>query len=102
MILFLLCDLFFISSSFSYFSIVLCVFLFALSEIVENASRFCHANGTWDKYANYDQCEHVVKDLPNEMDILPQLELATHIYSIGYTLSLIALSLGLAVFIHFK
>lgn len=42
------------------------------------------------------------KDLPNEIDIFPQLELATHIYSIGYTLSLIALSLGLAVFLHFK
>ncbi|XP_055309678.1 diuretic hormone receptor-like isoform X2 [Sitodiplosis mosellana] len=68
----------------------------------QNASRFCHANGTWDKYANYDQCKHVVKDLPNEIDIFPQLELATHIYSIGYTLSLVALSLGLAVFIHFK
>lgn len=69
---------------------------------IENASRFCHANGTWDKYTDYDQCKHVEKDLRNEIDMLPQLELAAHIYSIGYTLSLIALSLGLAVFIHFK
>lgn len=66
----------------------------------ENASRFCHANGTWDSYTNYDQCDHV--DPIDEMDILPHVELATNIYSAGYTLSLIALSLGLAVFIHFK
>lgn len=68
---------------------------------VENASRFCHANGTWDK-ANYDQCKDLVNKLTDDMDIIPHVELATNIYSAGYTLSLVALSLGLAVFIHFK
>lgn len=67
----------------------------------ENASRFCHSNGTWDK-ANYDQCKDLVNKLTEEMDIIPHVELATNIYSAGYTLSLLALSLGLAVFIHFK
>lgn len=68
---------------------------------IENASRFCHANGTWDK-ANYDQCKDLVDKLTDGMDIKPHVELATNIYGAGYTLSLVALSLGLAVFIHFK
>lgn len=69
---------------------------------IENASRFCHANGTWDRYANYDQCKHVIRDVTDDMDLIPHVELATNIYSAGYTISLVALSLGLAVFIHFK
>lgn len=77
------------------------MFLLLLQNI-ENASRFCYENGTWDKYANYDQCKHVLKELTDEMDITPHVELTTNIYSVGYTLSLVALSLGLAVFIHFK
>lgn len=75
-------------------------FLF-ISIHIENASRFCHANGTWDK-ANYDQCKDIVDKLTDGMDIKPHVELATNIYGAGYTLSLVALSLGLAVFIHFK
>lgn len=43
-----------------------------------------------------------MKELTDDMDIIPHVELATNIYSAGYTLSLVALSLGLAVFIHFK
>lgn len=77
------------------------LFLIFLS-LIENASRFCYPNGTWDKVANYDQCKHVVKELTDDMDLIPHVELATNIYSAGYTLSLVALSLGLAVFIHFK
>lgn len=70
--------------------------------MLENATRFCYANGTWDTYADYDLCQHVWKELTDEIDVLPHVELATNIYSAGYMLSLLALSLGLIVFIHFK
>lgn len=67
---------------------------------IENASRFCHANGTWDKYANYDQCDQI--DLTYGIETLPHLEYITHIWTAGYTLSLVSLILGIAIFIHFK
>lgn len=67
----------------------------------ENASRFCHANGTWDSHANYDHCNHI-EDTTDGSDQTQNIVIATHIYSAGYTLSLVALGLGLAVFIHFK
>lgn len=66
----------------------------------ENASRFCHANGTWDKYVNYAQCNQI--DLTHGIDTLPHLEYITHIWFAGYTLSLVSLILGIAIFIHFK
>lgn len=64
---------------------------------IENASRFCYANGTWGR-PNYEQCKPLTI---GEIDA-SYVEIATHIYSIGYPISLISLSLGLAVFIHFK
>lgn len=70
--------------------------------LLENSTRFCYANGTWDAYADYDQCRHVWKELTDEIDVLPHVELTTNIYSVGYTISLVALTLGLIVFIHFK
>lgn len=66
----------------------------------ENASRFCYANGTWDNYANYDQCDQI--DLTYGIETLPHLERITHIWTAGYTLSLVSLILGIAIFIHFK
>ncbi|XP_031631545.1 diuretic hormone receptor-like isoform X2 [Contarinia nasturtii] len=66
----------------------------------KNASRFCNANGTWDR-PNYELCKPLEENLAQVIDA-SYVEIATHIYSIGYPISLIALSLGLAVFIHFK
>lgn len=71
----------------------------SLSYQTENASRFCHPNGTWDK-SNYDQCDQL--DLTFGIETLPHLEYITHIWTAGYTLSLVSLILGIAIFIHFK
>lgn len=75
-------------------------FSFSLQSYTENASRFCYANGTWDSYANYDQCNQI--DLTYGIETLPHLEYITHIWTAGYTLSLVSLILGIAIFIHFK
>lgn len=66
-----------------------------------NATRFCHANSTWDNYSSYDQCHHVIKP-SNLPDFSPSVELPTLIYCSGYFLSLIGLTLALLVFVYFK
>lgn len=88
----------FVNSFFS-FNVFFYFFAFIHWFHTENASRFCHTNGTWDK-SNYDQCDQI--DLTHGIDTLPHLEYITHIWTAGYTLSLVSLILGIAIFIHFK
>ncbi|XP_033248172.1 diuretic hormone receptor isoform X1 [Drosophila miranda] len=67
----------------------------------KNATRFCHANGTWEKYTNYDACAHLpASHSVTEFEVI--VELPTIIYYIGYALSLVSLSLALIVFAYFK
>lgn len=65
--------------------------------LTENASKQCHLDGKWDNYTNYDLCQHMV--VP---EFEPGIELPTIIYYIGYTISLVSLSLAVAVFFYFK
>ncbi|KAL9913867.1 diuretic hormone receptor isoform X1 [Glossina fuscipes] len=67
----------------------------------QNATRYCHSNGTWDIYTNYDKC-HNVMQLPEVPDFAPGIELPTYIYCCGYSLSLLFLTLALIVFLSFK
>lgn len=67
----------------------------------ENASRHCLSNGNWDNYTNYDLCVSV-DNLAVMSEFEPRIELPTIIYCTGYTISLISLSLAVAVFIYFK
>lgn len=69
--------------------------------LLENATRFCHSNGNWDNYTNYDLCQHVL-DGSAVPEFEPGIELPTIIYYSGYTISLISLSLAVAVFMYFK
>ncbi|EDW74263.1 uncharacterized protein Dwil_GK21476 [Drosophila willistoni] len=67
----------------------------------KNATRFCHANGTWEKYTNYDACMHLpAPETVPEFEVI--VELPTIIYYIGYTISLVSLTLALIVFAYFK
>lgn len=67
----------------------------------ENATRFCHINGQWDNYTNYDLCHHVVESSPrNEFDTL--VEVPIFIYITGYIISLIALIISVVIFTKFK
>jgi corticotropin releasing hormone receptor 1 len=64
----------------------------------ENASRFCHANGSWDNYTNYKACI----DVPLEGQAETGVETATTLYFIGYSMSLVALSIAIGIFLYFK
>lgn len=69
--------------------------------LVENATRLCHSDGNWDSYTNYDRCSHLPPVTPLA-EFEPNVELPTIIYYTGYTISLISLTLAVAVFVHFK
>lgn len=73
--------------------------LFSPLRSTDNATRYCHLNGMWDNYTNYDNCHHIA-DSNDDFD--PTVELPTYIYCLGYLLSLISLALAVFVFIRFK
>lgn len=67
----------------------------------ENATRLCQLNGTWEQRTNYEACQHLpaTSTIP-EFD--SNIELPTIIYYVGYTLSLVSLTLAVLVFTYFK
>lgn len=77
------------------------IFVFFIFFCSENASRFCHLDGNWDNYTNYDLCQHV-PDSSAVPEFEVGVELPTIVYYTGYTISLISLTLAIAVFIYFK
>lgn len=63
----------------------------------ENATKFCRDDGSWEK-SFYDLC---IK--PGNETMPPQdVEYNTLIYCIGYSISIVALSLAVIIFLHFK
>ncbi|KAH8410947.1 hypothetical protein KR222_000820, partial [Zaprionus bogoriensis] len=67
----------------------------------KNATRFCHYNGSWEQYTNYDACAHLpAPETVPEFETI--VELPTIIYYIGYALSLVSLTLALIVFAYYK
>lgn len=68
----------------------------------ENATRLCHSDGHWDNYTDYDRCSHLPPGGSPVGEFEPNVELPTIIYYTGYTISLISLTLAVAVFLHFK
>ncbi|GFS29827.1 diuretic hormone receptor [Trichonephila inaurata madagascariensis] len=72
-----------------------CIFL------SENATRECHANGTWAARSDYSECRPL--DQKDEsFENLWDIKDAHTIYSIGYGLSLIALVIALWIFLYFR
>lgn len=67
----------------------------------ENASRLCNFDGKWDNYTSYDLCQHV-PDPSVIPEFEPGIELPTIVYYTGYTISLVSLTLAVAVFLYFK
>ncbi|CAO1350277.1 unnamed protein product [Diamesa serratosioi] len=71
-----------------------------------NATKYCNINGVWDSLSNYDDCLHIAT--PNrscndvDFDIRCSTYLASIVYYVGYSISLIALVLAVIVFINFK
>ncbi|XP_049823809.1 diuretic hormone receptor-like isoform X2 [Aethina tumida] len=60
----------------------------------QNATRECYPNGTWAKTV-YDNC---VELKPYEDDN----EIQTNIYFIGYSISIVTLSIAIGIFTYFK
>ncbi|XP_031631307.1 diuretic hormone receptor-like isoform X2 [Contarinia nasturtii] len=69
-------------------------------DITKNASRRCHFDGQWDNYTHYDLCQHLQPTVVPEFDA--GIELPTLVYYTGYTISLVSLTLAVAVFLYFK
>ncbi|XP_055379199.1 diuretic hormone receptor-like isoform X2 [Condylostylus longicornis] len=67
----------------------------------QNATRYCHINGTWNSRTDYEACDYISLNTPPESEF-GIAELTSITYSIGYSLSLISLSLALIVFTYFK
>ncbi|KAL1467626.1 hypothetical protein MTO96_025997 [Rhipicephalus appendiculatus] len=59
-----------------------------------NATRMCLENGTWADRSDYSGCKPLV-DVEREVD-------ETTLYYIGYGVSLIALTIALWIFLHYK
>ncbi|KAI5713393.1 hypothetical protein M8J75_016066 [Diaphorina citri] len=66
----------------------------------QNASKWCNANGSWNSFANYSLCTDIKKTTQDLSE--PGIEITTMIYSVGYTLSLIALIIAVWIFVYFK
>ncbi|XP_058054214.1 diuretic hormone receptor-like isoform X1 [Anopheles bellator] len=66
-----------------------------------NATRFCNDDGSWDNYTDYDSCQHLDQASPVP-GFEPGIELPTLIYFVGYSISLAALVLAVAVLVYFN
>ena len=70
----------------------------------DNATRVCQPNGTWANYSNYRSCvplEEFGVTTPNDYGVGIS-EDTTTIYFTGYTVSIVALTVAIWIFIHFK
>ncbi|XP_046654155.1 diuretic hormone receptor-like isoform X3 [Daphnia pulicaria] len=73
-------------------------------DTTHNATRVCQPNGTWANYSNYRSCVPLSSDFGGAT---PEYgvgisEDTTTIYFTGYTVSIVALTLAIWIFIHFK
>ncbi|GBM08798.1 Diuretic hormone receptor [Araneus ventricosus] len=68
----------------------------------KNASRLCLENGTWLPWSNYRSCQPLQLHEHEFLQVLWDMKEAATIYYVGYGISLVALSLALFVFSHFK
>lgn len=82
----------------------ICLLLATIAESSDNATRVCQSNGTWANYSNYRSCVPLSSDFGGAT---PEYgvgisEDTTTIYFTGYTVSIVALTLAIWIFIHFK
>lgn len=71
--------------------------VFSFPIVTENATKFCRADGTWEKSV-YDSC---INSSSSSLAI-QDVEYTTLIYGLGYSFSIFALSLAVIIFLHFK
>ncbi|KAH8371260.1 hypothetical protein KR093_006763 [Drosophila rubida] len=66
-------------------------------DTTENATRYCHANGSWNHYSNYSRCS-----VPVVPEFSASVELPAIIYACGYFISFATLVVALIIFLSFK
>ncbi|XP_046678644.1 diuretic hormone receptor-like isoform X2 [Homalodisca vitripennis] len=71
-------------------------------DTTKNATRLCHSNGTWDDYTDFSACAAFPAMESSLPKLLSPVEITTILYITGYTLSLVALSAAVFIFIYFK
>lgn len=70
--------------------------------IADNSTKFCHPNGTWENYSNYSSCKPLDPKFGARDHGASISEETFTIYFTGYTVSIVALTLAIWIFIHFK
>ncbi|XP_043072286.1 diuretic hormone receptor isoform X3 [Drosophila grimshawi] len=71
-------------------------------DTTENATRYCHENGTWNHYSNYSSCHQHSGSVPVVPDFSPTVDLPAIIYACGYFISFASLVVALIIFLSFK
>ncbi|XP_054719117.1 diuretic hormone receptor-like [Uloborus diversus] len=71
-------------------------------DVSGNASRECFKNATWSSWSNYRSCTPLVIPEDEYLQVLWDMRDAVTVYYVGYTLSLVALTVALWIFLYFK
>ncbi|TDG44950.1 hypothetical protein AWZ03_008631 [Drosophila navojoa] len=72
------------------------------SPLIENATRYCHANGTWNHYSNYSRCHQQSGSVADVPEFSASVDLPAIIYAGGYFISFATLVVALIIFLSFK
>ena len=65
---------------------------------LDNATRECFENGTWNPKADYTSCKPILENTVS----IPIYSIPSTIYTVGYSLSLVALLLALSILLIFR
>ncbi|KRG03910.1 uncharacterized protein Dmoj_GI19749, isoform J [Drosophila mojavensis] len=71
-------------------------------DTTENATRYCHANGTWNHYSNYSRCHQQSGSVADVPEFSASVDLPAIIYAGGYFISFATLVVALIIFLGFK
>ncbi|XP_022903075.1 diuretic hormone receptor-like isoform X2 [Onthophagus taurus] len=64
----------------------------------ENASKDCLSDGNWAEKANYSKCKEILIIPPEDEETIA----SSMIYCVGYSVSLVALVIAIAIFLYYK
>ena len=66
--------------------------------IIENASRECLATGNWSEKTDYSNCSMIEENIEEAETV----DYVDDIYIVGYSSSLLALTIALFIFLKFR
>ncbi|XP_021365285.1 corticotropin-releasing factor receptor 1-like, partial [Mizuhopecten yessoensis] len=74
-------------------------------DITKNASKFCQANGSWERLANYNNCIAALSNHPEDDWTSKELDsdyAKRIIYNLGFISSTLTLGIALFIFLYFR